>query len=185
MPKALTIRAMTDTEQELIQRLARKRTAPSQLVQRAQIIWKVRQGVHAPQVAQELGIKDVETVYRWIKRFNALGVAGLRDEARSGRPATYSEAEVSQVVALSLTDPQTLGLPFGSWSLDRLVAYLNDTQGIAIKRSRISELLVQEGLRWRKQERWFGERVDPDFAEKRGSSATSTRSHPPTASSSV
>jgi hypothetical protein len=35
-------------------------------------------------------------------------------------------------------------------------------------RSRISELLIAEGLRWRKPETWFGERVDPDFAAKRG-----------------
>jgi hypothetical protein len=36
-----------------------------------------------------------------------------------------------------------------------------------MKRSRIDEILLREGLRWRKHETWFGERVDPDFAEKR------------------
>ena len=59
--------------------------------------------------------------------------------------------------------------------MDRLAAYLNDMKGIAIKRSRMSELLVAEGLRWRTQETWFGERVDPEFAEKRGASQRSTR----------
>jgi hypothetical protein len=29
-------------------------------------------------------------------------------------------------------------------------------------------------LRWRRQESWFGERVDPDFAQKRGASRHST-----------
>jgi len=29
-------------------------------------------------------------------------------------------------------------------------------------------VLVGEGLRWREQETWFGKRVDPDFAAKRG-----------------
>ena len=37
-----------------------------------------------------------------------------------------------------------------------------------MKRSRLDEVLLTEGLRWRKQETWFGERVDPDFAAKRG-----------------
>lgn len=37
-----------------------------------------------------------------------------------------------------------------------------------MKRSRIGEVLVAEGLRWRKQEAWFGERPDPAFAEQRG-----------------
>jgi transposase len=71
-------------------------------------------------------------------------------------------------VAASLTDPQSLGLPFASWTLDRLEAYLNEVNGIGIKRSRINDLLLREGLRWRQQESWFGERVDPDFAAKRG-----------------
>jgi hypothetical protein len=68
--------------------------------------------------------------------------------------------------------------------LDRLEAYLKEEKGIAIKRSRIDELLIDEGLRWRTQEGWFGERatrekrektnspedkpIDPAFAQKRG-----------------
>jgi transposase len=81
-----------------------------------------------------------------------------------------------------LTSPQTLGLPFGSWTLDRLEAYLGEVKGIAIKRSRIDEILLAEGLRWRSHETWFGERVDPQFAEKRGSSSSSTRTRRRTAS---
>jgi transposase len=82
---------------------------------------------------------------------------------------------VGEVVAASLTKPGALGLPFGSWTLDRLQAYLNEERGIPIKRTRIDELLLAEGLRWRTQETWFGERVDPAFAEKRGPSSPSTR----------
>lgn len=37
-----------------------------------------------------------------------------------------------------------------------------------MKRSRLDEVLLTEGLRWRKEETWFGERVDPEFAAKRG-----------------
>ncbi len=70
-----------------------------------------------------------------------------------------------------------LGLPFASRNLDRLAAYLNEHEGIAIERSRIDQILRAEGLRWR-HESWFGERVDPEFAEKRGGSRPSTRPHP-------
>jgi transposase len=108
------------------------------------------------------------TVRFWIKRFNVAGIGGLNDEPREGRPPTYTPDEVSEVVALSLTDPQTLHLPFASWTLDRLETYLNEVKGIGMKRSRIDEVLRNEGLRWRTQETWFGERVDPGFARKRG-----------------
>ena len=50
---------------------------------------------------------------------------------------------------------------------------LAEHKGIAMKRSRIDELLLREGLRWHTQETWFGERVDPQFAEKRGASSGS------------
>jgi transposase len=59
---------------------------------------------------------------------------------------------VSEVIAASLTKPQELGLPFASWTLERLAAYLQEVKGIAIKRSRIDELLLWAGLRWRTQE---------------------------------
>jgi hypothetical protein len=60
-----------------------------------------------------------------------------------------------------------LGLPFACWTLDRLVAYLSG-QGMAMRGSRISEIFIREGLKWRHDETWFGERVDPDFAKKGG-----------------
>jgi transposase len=76
-----------------------------------------------------------------------------------------------------LTEPRRLGLPFAAWTLDRLVAYLQGQKGIAIRRSRIDEILLKEGPRWRRQETWFGARVDPEFAEKRGESKRSTPPH--------
>jgi len=174
VPKFLTLRPLTEEETQVITRLAPARTAPARTVERAQIVWRAHQGAHVPAIARALGRSDA-TVRHWITRFNAEGLAGLRDGARAGRPPTYSAAEVGEVVAASLTRPDDLGLPFGSWTLDRLAAYLNEERGIAIKRSRIGELLQSEGVRWRTQETWFGERVDPAFAEKRGRSSPSTK----------
>jgi transposase len=81
---------------------------------------------------------------------------------------------VGTVIATSLTPPDELGLPFGGWTLDRLVAYLGEVHGITMQRSRIGEILQAEGVRWRTQETWFGERPDPAFAETRGPSSPST-----------
>jgi len=165
---------MTTEEVETIEQLARSRTAPARAVERARIIRLAREGRRVPAIAHELGICPA-TVRFWLKRFNERGIEGLNDQPRPGRPATYTPEEVGEVIAVSLTNPRDLGLPFGSWTLDRLEAYLNEERGIAIKRSRIDEILLAEGLRWRTQESWFGERVDPEFAEKRGSSRSSTR----------
>jgi transposase len=87
---------------------------------------------------------------------------------------TYQPEHVAEVIATALTDPRQLNQPFACWTLDRLVTYLNEEKKIAIKRSRIDELLIAEGLRWRTQATGFGERVDPEFAKKRGSLKRST-----------
>jgi transposase len=158
---------LSEKEGEIIWQTARSRTGAVRQVERAQIIQASSGGMSVAEIASRLQLKE-GTVRKWIKRFNEEGLSGLEDVPRSGRPATYTPEEVSEVVAAALTDPQTLGLPFASWTLDRLAAYLNEVKAIGIKRSRIDDILLREGLRWRHQERWFGERVDPDFAAKRG-----------------
>jgi transposase len=167
------LRDLSAEEAATVHNLARSRTAAARRVERARLVWQASQGATPPTIAQTLGL-SAETVRRRIRRFNAEGLAALEDKPRSGRPVTYSAAARAAVIAAALTDPQTLQLPFASWTLDRLVAYLVEHRGIAMKRSRIDEILRQEGLRWRRHETWFGERVDPEFAEKRGASRRST-----------
>jgi transposase len=181
MAKTIRLRTLTDAERTTLERLAHSRTAEARQVERARILWEARQGATAPVLAAKLGLHHV-TVRERIKRFNTDGLASLVDKPRSGRPSTYGSDERSIVVATALTDPQTLGQAFGSWTLDRLERYLNDVKQIPIKRSRIDDILLAEGLRWRKQETWFGHRVDPDFVEKRGGSTSSTPPHPKAAS---
>jgi transposase len=202
---ALRARELMADERAELERRARARTEPARVVERARLILAVADGQTAPAAAAALG-QIARTGRRWVQRFNAAGLAGLEDRPRSGRPVTYGPAVVGEVLAAALTKPDTLGLPFACWTLDRLEAYLNEAKGIAIKRSRIDELLVAEGLRWRTQETWFGERaqapgrtssggwsgpppgrpaqteaerarLDPQFAQKRGPSSRSTRRH--------
>jgi transposase len=172
----LALRPLTDDETQTIDRLAHSRTEPARTVERAQIVRRAHRGERVPAIARALGITEA-TVRLWLKRFAAGGVDSLADAPRSGRPPVYRPEEVAEVVAASLTKPDDLGLPFGSWTLDRLTTYLHEEKGLAIGRSRIATLLQDEGLRWRTQETWFGERPDPAFAQKRGRSSPSTRRH--------
>ena len=167
------LRELTADEREAVRRLVRSRTAPARAAERAKIVWLASLGWEAAAVARELRLSG-KTVRRWIGRFNAAGPEGLRDRPRAGRPARYAPEQVGAVVALALSDPDALDLPFGSWTLDRLETYLNELGDIPIRRTRIAEVLRAEGLRWRTQEGWFGERVDPAFAEKRGPSSACT-----------
>ena len=164
---AIKLRILTPEEKAAIAKLARSRTAAAREVERARIILLASKGKRVPAIAQELELTEI-TVRAWLKRFNNEGLDGLADLPRSGRPATYSAEQVAEVIATALSDLQQLGQPFAYWTLDRLETYLDEEKKIEIKRSRIDELLIAEGLRWRTQETWFGERVDPEFAKKRG-----------------
>ena len=161
----VTLREPTADERRALEQLAASRTAQARLVERARILLAIADGRRPSQVARDLGVCK-PTVYTWIHRFNDRGLGGLEDQPRAGRPPTYTAEQRAEVLAAALSDPKGLGLPFGCWTLDRLRDYLNEQRGIPIKRSRIGEILVDEGLKWRHQETWLGERVDPDFAEK-------------------
>ena len=177
----LRVRTVSDEEKEELGRMARSRTVGAGLVRRAQIVLHALEGLKAPEIGARMGLCGA-TVRHWLKRFDARGLEGLEEDVRSGRPPTYSAEQRSAVINAALSRPAELGLPFACWTLDRLVAYLSE-QGIAMRRSRLSEVFIQEGLKWRREETWFGERVDPDFARRRGRSSSSTRRRRPTASS--
>ena len=177
----LRVRVVSDEEREALGRMARSRTVGAGLVRRAQIVLHALEGQKAPEISARMDLGGA-TVRHWLKRFNARGLQGLEEDVRTGRPPTYSAEQRSAVINTALTRPADLGLPFACWTLDRLVACLSE-QGVAMRRSRISELFIQEGLQWRHEETWFGARVDPEFARKRGRSSGSTRHHRPAASS--
>ena len=179
----LRVRALGDEEAHKLAHMVRSRTLGAGLVRRAQIVQHAVDGLSAPEVAARMDLCGA-TVRFWLKRFNARGLAGLEEDMRSGRPPTYTAEERSAVITAALSRPSDLGLPFASWTLDRLVAHLGE-QGVGMKRSRISEVLLAEGLKWRQEETWFGARVDPEFTRKRGRSSSSTPRRPKAASSSA
>ena len=169
----LRVRALSDDEAEGLARMARSRRLGAGLVRRAQIVLHaVQEGLSAPEIAAQMDLCGA-TVRFWLKRFNERGLQGLEEDMRSGRPPTYSAEERSAVITAALRRPAELGLPFASWTLDRLVAYLGE-RGVGMRRSRVGEVLLAEGLKWRQDETWFGARLDPDFTRKRGQSSSST-----------
>jgi transposase len=180
----IRVRVVSEEERRTLGQMARSHTLGAGIVRRAQIVLHALDGLKAPEITARMDLCGA-TVRHWLKRFNARGLDGLKEDVRSGRPPTYSAEQRSAVINAALTRPADLGLPFACWTLDRLVTYLSEHKGIAMRRSRMGEIFIQEGLKWRHEETWFGKRVDPDFAQKRGPSSNSTRHHRPIASSSA
>ena len=110
------------------------------------------------------------------RRFNALGLDGLRDRRRGGRPPTYTPEQVGEVIAASLTDPRRVGI-----ALRQLDA--GPAGGCICTRKRASpSSAAASGRSCRPracagalQETWFGD-ARSGLREKRGPS--SPRHHP-------
>jgi len=165
----LRLRPVTQEEERVISKLARSRTASARLVQRAKIIELAKEGHTIPQIMQQLHLSE-PLVRKWWKRFEQQGLVGLEDAPRPGAPSRYTAENKARVLQAARTRPSELGLPYQSWTFERLAAYVHEHLGMQMKKTRIFEILQEEGLRWRKQETWFGKRLDPEFAEKRGPS---------------
>src|SRR6266480_4592555 len=174
---ALRLRKLTKEEDTTLEQLLHARNTPVGKLKRAQIIWLACKGLAPPEIAKQLKVSE-RMVRNRLHRFNEQGLLGLEEAPRSGRPATYQPELVSEIIQTALSRPQDLGEEdYATWTLDRLVDYLHRVKGIRMQRSRISEIFIAEGLSWRHEETWFGDRVDPDFAKKRGPSKPSTPAH--------
>jgi transposase len=137
------VRALSGDEAEELARMTRSRRLGAGLVCRAQIVQHaVQEGLSAPEIVARMGLCGA-TVRFWLKRFNERGLPGLEEDLRSGRPPTYTAEERRAVIKAALRRPAELDLPFASWTLDRLVAYLG-TQGIGMRCSRVSEVLLAD-----------------------------------------
>ena len=95
---------LTREEYEELKRMERRRKLAASKVQRARIILLSNQGYLMREIASALGCHE-KTASRWIGRFNRLGMAGLEEYPREGRPTTYSPEQVGTIIQVALTRP--------------------------------------------------------------------------------
>jgi len=85
-----------------LQWIARRRSLPSRLVERARIVLRAALGLENKQIAAQMGIMP-EKVARWRNRFLEGGIAALeKDAPRPGRTRTITDGRVKQVVEMTL-----------------------------------------------------------------------------------
>ena len=74
---------------------------PHSIVQRAQIVLACGAGETNTSIAKRMGLTAM-TVGKWRKRYRDLGLEGLHDELRPGRPRTYEDHKVAEVINRAL-----------------------------------------------------------------------------------
>jgi transposase len=106
---------------------------------RAQIVLEAARGRSNARIAAGLGVA-VDTARKWRGRFAELGLPGLEDRHRSGRPRVISEADRAAVVALACQLPADTGVPLSRWSGPELKREL-EAQALASAPMSVSSLL--------------------------------------------
>ncbi len=111
---------LVGSERRRLQNIASAQTSSQRDALRAKVILQANLGLNNCEIADQLGT-DVKTVRKWRGRYNQMGLEGLHDERRSGRPLQFG-AEVRQEVftAVVLEPPD----PYATWTLDLLVKHL-------------------------------------------------------------
>lgn len=116
-------------------------------------------------VASALGCSRA-SVYSWAAAWRRDGVAGLREQPRSGRPLRLAGDGAAALDAVVATDPQARGQHATGWTVPLLRAELARA-GYDVGERTIRRTLHALGWRWKRPKYVLG-RPDPDYEAKRG-----------------
>jgi len=146
---------LSDTEQQTLQRWARRHTSAQALALRSRIVLACAEGASNQTVAAAQGIHPA-TVSKWRRRFAADRLEGLCDAPRPGAPRTVADETVEKVLVDTLESAPGADT---HWS----------TRGLARKHG-VSKTTVAEIWRAFGHKPWqqdsFKVSPDPDLVEK-------------------
>lgn len=119
------------------------------------MVLKAATGMGTRAIAATLGTRPA-TVSKWRQRFASQGLAGLQDEARSGRPRTLPPNLREQVLATLDAEPPS---GYAQWN-GRLLA-----EALGVSADAVWKLLRAERINLQRRRSWCVS-TDPEFAAK-------------------
>jgi transposase len=112
------------------------------------------------QIARGLGCSH-RTVGKWRQRDHHLGVSGLQDAPRSGRPRTLLSSTRVRVIAVASELPQDQDRAVTRWTFDEIVTTLLESlHTAAIRRSSIWRILHDGDLKPHKRAYWLNRHAE-------------------------
>lgn len=146
---------ITDEERGQLQSMGRSRSQPAALAKRARMILLTEDGLSDREAAERLEVSQ-PTVSTWRRRFRSERIEGLHDELRPGRPRTYDDERLAELLTTALSKKPAAGT---HWS----VRSLADTTGV--NRSTVHRYLRLFGVQPHRTKS-FKLSNDPFFIEK-------------------
>jgi len=142
--KPIRLSPQTEEQIKALDELCRH-SKDGRLRQRSHIILlAAAQGMMAPQIGSIVRLNE-ESVRRWLKRYEAEGIEGLKDDPRPGVAPTVTADYRAQLVAVRRR-PRSLDQPFSLWTCQRLADYLANETGIRVSDESVRRYLALEGI---------------------------------------
>jgi transposase len=166
MSEPLFVRSLTSRERKELTRLVRV-GLDARVVRRAQMIRLSSTGKTAAEIAALWALSG-PGVRKIINRFNREGIAGLADRQRQGRPRKTNGRYVELLKRAVSANPRDIGYAFTCWTLDRLREHLARKTRIVLSVSRLSQLLAEHNIVYRRPKHGMTHLRDPrEYDEKK------------------
>lgn len=159
------VRELSENEAKRLQRIVRRGAKDIVTWRRATVVLASAQGQKVSVIAKLVQTSE-DRVREMIHNFNEAGMDSLFPKWSEGRPATFTPKVKARICRIARARPEKFGLPFSTWSLDKLRGYLVERGVVkAISKERLRQILAQEDITFQKTKSWK-ESPDPEKEEK-------------------
>ena len=157
-----------------LERIARAASAEARMVERARIVLAASEGLTAAQIAERVGCAQ-RTAKKWRGRYARLGLNGLRDAPRSGRPLTHGPEKRALLIAKACTRPPETesGQRQERWTHRQL------GEAVGISESQAHVILSRAEIKPHRTEYWVMTDFDQPYFEERCSEVCGLYLNPP------
>jgi len=147
-------------DREVLERRVRAKTSQQRDVTRARLVLLAASGWSNRDIGSEIGM-HFNQVGVWRSRYQQMGLAGLADEDRPGRPHVYGPEDVLLLVKTATEDPPE---PASHWTMEALARRMNENE-VGISASQVWRICQSLDLKPWQCESWMTSH-DPEFWEK-------------------
>jgi transposase len=154
MPQKEPLRQLSEQEERELRRVVKASSERVDIVQRAKALISVTSEKSFRQAAATAGFKEGKTVSRFVRRFNAQGLAALLIADGRGRKPTYTSSDHARIVAEVERSPDREEDQTATWSLSTLQQALRKTGLSRISRETIRHVLHEHGYTYQRTRTW-------------------------------
>jgi transposase len=165
---------VSDEDRLELERIARAVRSEVRMVERARIVLCAAAGHTGKQIAAEVGC-SLPTVVKWRGRYSELGMEGLKDAPRSGRPLTHGPDKRALLIAKACTRPPETesGQRRERWTHRQL------GEAVGISESQAHVILSRAEIKPHRTEYWVMTDFDQPYFEERCSEVCGLYLDPP------